>query len=87
MARQTFTPYADDAAVQTIGDLAVENGAARIVIHGSLALTRDRAGLTRARALRRTLDAIVRALAAADLPEAADDEGTIPPETVRNPFA
>lgn len=86
MARKTFTPYADDGAVRTVGDLSVENGTARIVIHGSLELTRDRAGLARARSLRRTLDAIVRTLAAADLPEAAD-EATEPPDTVRNPFA
>ena len=86
MAGPDFRPYADDAAVRTIGDLTVENGTARIVLHGSLELPRDRAGLARARELGRTLDAIVRALASADLPDAVDDP-PVPTETTRNPFA
>jgi hypothetical protein len=86
MPRPGFTPYADDAAVLTVGDLAVENGTARIVLHGNLELPRDRSGLARARNLKRALDAIVRALAAADLPDAVDD-APVPVETTRNPFA
>ncbi|GJD53310.1 hypothetical protein OPKNFCMD_6085 [Methylobacterium crusticola] len=87
MAEHTLTPFADDAAVQTLGDLTVENGTARIVLHGSLEIARDRPGLERARALRRTLDAIVRALEGApDLPErAAAPEAEA--RSVRNPFA
>lgn len=86
MARSSFQPYAEEAAVLSVGDLSVENGANRVVLHGSLELTRDRRGLARARELKRTLDAIVRALAAADLPEAVDD-APAPAGTTRNPFA
>ena len=85
-----FVPFADDAAVRTLGDLSIENGRARIGLHGSLDLTRDRAGLARARGLRETLDAIVAALEAADragdLPEAAAEDARAA-RTVENPFA
>jgi hypothetical protein len=86
MAQPDFHPFADDAAVRTVGDLSVENGTGRIVLHGSVELTRDRAGLERARALKRTLDAIVRALAAEKLPETAA-EAPVPAGRTRNPFA
>ncbi|MGU3541136.1 hypothetical protein [Methylobacterium sp. A54F] len=84
--KPAFAPFADDAAVQTLGGLSVENGQARIALHGSLDLTRDREGLARARALKATLDAIVRALERADLPEAVaeEPEATTPKA---NPFA
>lgn len=86
MGRDAITPFGNDAEAQTIGDLTIENGTARIVLHGSLELTRDRAGLARARALKRAVDAIVRALAAEDLPQAVDDP-PVPPQTMKNPFA
>ena len=86
MAQAGFRPYADDAAVTTVGDLTVENGTARIVLHGGLELTRDAAGLARARALERVLGAIVQALAAEDLPDAVE-EPPAPVGQARNPFA
>jgi hypothetical protein len=81
-----FRPFADAAAVRTIGGLCLENGRDRIVVHGSLDLTRDRAGLERARALRATVTAIVEALEGQSLPEAIA-EATTAPEVVKNPFA
>jgi len=81
-----FRPYADAAAVQTIGGLSLENGPDVIAVHGSLDLTRDRVGLDRARALQAAITAIVEALSGSDLP----DEAAAPvekPDTVRNPFA
>ena len=81
-----FRPFADASAVQTIGGLSLENGRDRIAVHGSLDLTRDRAGLERARALQAAVNAIVAALAQAELPEAVADTANIP-ETVKNPFA
>ena len=81
-----FRPFAEDAGVQTLAGFSIENGTRRIALHGRLELTRDRAGLTRARALKSLLDAVVAALEAEDLPEAVPEE----PETgapVRNPFA
>jgi hypothetical protein len=81
-----FRPFADDATVQTIGGLSLENGRDAIAVHGSLDLTRDRVGLDRARALQAAITAIVEALSGSDLP----DEAAAPvekPDTVRNPFA
>lgn len=85
-ADSTFIPFADDAAVRTVGDFSIENGTSRIALHGSLDITRDREGLRRARDLRAILDAVVSALEGEDLPEAVADE----PEAetaVKNPFA
>lgn len=81
-----FQPFADDAAVQVFGDLSFENGTAHIALHGSLDLTRDRAGLARALQLKATVDAIVAALQGQDLPETVAEE-TRAPKMVKNPFA
>ncbi|MGU3454445.1 hypothetical protein [Methylobacterium sp. 391_Methyba4] len=84
---KAFTPFADDAGVRTIGSLSFENGTDRIALHGSLDITRDRAGLEQARLLRKTLDAIVKTLEASDLPEAVAEAPDAPPRSVMNPFA
>ncbi|MDF2599957.1 MAG: protein of unassigned function [Methylobacterium brachiatum] len=82
-----FEPFADDAAVRNIGALSFENGTDRIALHGSLDLTKDKAGLAQARLLQATLDAIVKALEAGDLPEAVADAPDAAPRSVANPFA
>ncbi|GJD37474.1 hypothetical protein [Methylobacterium aerolatum] len=82
-----FEPFADDAACRTIGGLSVENGTTRITLHGSLDIPRDRAGLAQARLLRETLEAIVRTLEAAPLPEEVAEAADLPSKTVKNPFA
>ncbi|MCJ2144199.1 hypothetical protein [Methylobacterium sp. E-066] len=82
-----FEPFADDAAVRTIGALSFENGTDRIALHGSLDLTKDKTGLAQARLLQNTLDAIVKALEAGDLPEAVAEAPDQAPKTVANPFA
>jgi hypothetical protein len=84
---QRFVPFADDAVVRTVGALCFENGTDRIALHGSLDLTRDKAGLEQARLLQQTLAAIVKALEGADLPEAVAEAPDAQPETVKNPFA
>ncbi|BCM87108.1 hypothetical protein NS228_13310 [Methylobacterium indicum] len=85
-AKSAFTPFADDAAVQTLGDLTLENGTTRIALHGSLDFARDRESLERARALTTTLTAIVTALEdEADLPERAEEARGATTE-VKNPF-
>ncbi len=85
-ATPAFTPFADDAAVQTLGGLTLENGTARIALHGSLDFARDRESLERASALAKTLAAIVAALEGeADLPERAGEVRVATTE-VRNPF-
>ncbi|MGE7419099.1 hypothetical protein [Methylobacterium tarhaniae] len=85
-AKPAFSPFADDAAVQTIGDLTLENGTARIALHGSLDFARDRESLERARALAKTLSAIVAALEGeVDLPERTE-EVRAATKAVKNPF-
>lgn len=81
-----FRPFADGAAVRTIGGLSLENGADRIAVHGSVDLTRDALGLERARALQAAVTAIVEALEGQSLPEAVA-EAPKAPEVVKNPFA
>ncbi|TNC07327.1 hypothetical protein FF100_32515 [Methylobacterium terricola] len=85
-AKPAFTPFADDEAVQTLGGLTLENGKARIALHGALDFARDRESLGRARALAETLAAIVAALEGeADLPERAE-EARVATQEVKNPF-
>ena len=81
-----FRPFADDAAVRTLGDFSIENGTTRIALHGSLDITCDGAGLERARTLKTLVEAIVTALEAQDLPEVVAEE-TRAPKAVKNPFA
>ncbi|MHC2104998.1 MULTISPECIES: hypothetical protein [unclassified Methylobacterium] len=82
-----FEPFADDASVRTIGALSFENGTDRIALHGALDLTRDKAGLAQARLLQATLDAIVKALEAGDLPDVVAEAPDAAPKSVANPFA
>ncbi len=80
-------PFADDEASQAIGELTVENGTSRIAIYGQLAVTRDKAGLKRAKQLKTILDGIVEVLEAdKDLPAKVPDT-TEAPVAVKNPFA
>lgn len=78
-----MTPFKDNRSSAVAG-LTVENGPDKVVLYGSLELTRDRAGLERAQALRTLLDDVIQALAAEPaLP------GALPPKgrrKVRNPF-
>ncbi len=78
-------PYADDSASSTVGQLTVENGRDCVALYGSLDLTRDAAGLARARELHALLDAVVQALEA----DPALPDRLPPPDktaTVENPF-
>ena len=83
---ERLKPFADDAAAQTIGGLTVENGTRAVALHGSLDIARDRRGLAHARALRAVLDAVVEALEAEDLPDAAAETAEAPTRKA-NPFA
>lgn len=85
MSTPTMKPYADDAASVTIGDLSLENGRDCVAVGGSLDLTRDKAGLAQARALKAAVDAIVHALES----DAALPDKVAPPKPtteVQNPF-
>lgn len=81
----SLDPFADAAASLGIGDLNVENGRDRVALYGGLDLTRDKAGLKRARELKAVLDAVVRHLEAAhDLPDAVPEPEA--PTSMPNPF-
>lgn len=82
----TITPFADEAASTSVGDLTIENRLDRVSLYGSLDLTRDRQGLESARRLRMLLEAIVKVLEGEgdQLPE----KGQGKPDVTRvpNPF-
>lgn len=63
-------PFEDDDGAASIGELSVENSTTAVVISGSLEVTRDKAGLKRARTLKLLADAIVEQLEAdGELPD------------------
>ena len=80
-----FVPYANESDALTIGNLAVENGVDHIGMHGDVVLTKDKAGLVQARALKAVLDAIVKALEAEkQLPDVVKLESAV---RIKNPLA
>ena len=80
-----FSPFRNESDAVTLGNLKIENREDRIAIYGSLAITRDRAGLADAKALKSLLDRIVKELEDGPaLPVAvAAAEPTV---KVKNPF-
>ena len=81
-----MNPFADDSAAASVGDMRLENGRDRIAIYGSLDVTRDKAGLALAQALRAVLDQVVAVLEA----DPALPAALAPPKrpgTARNPFS
>lgn len=81
-----LVPFADEETSVGIDDLTVENRTDRVSLYGSLEITRDRAGLERARRLQALLDRVVAVLRAEDeaLPARIAEE---PGDEVDNPFA
>lgn len=80
-------PFADDQGSSSIGDLTVENGSDVVVMSGNLEVTRDKAGLKHALALKQVADALVAELeGTGDLPEKVATTATATDE-VANPFA
>ena len=80
-----FAPFKNESDAVTLGDLNIENREDHIAIYGRLALTRDRAGLEAAKALKELFGKIVNELEnGPDLPvRVASAEA---PEKVKNPF-
>ncbi len=76
-------PFQNEADVTSIGQLTIENRTDRISISGSLDITRDKAGLQNARALKQLFDEIVTVLGREDLPDAIKLSET---KAVKNPF-
>ncbi|MDE1180240.1 hypothetical protein [Paraburkholderia sp.] len=84
-----FKAYSNDDDVLNVqGDaLTVTNGTTRVVIAGTLELTRDKRGLKAALALKQALDSVVAELQGqAALPERIADEPDAKPGVVDNPF-
>ena len=84
-----FKPYSNDDDVLNIqGDaLTLSNGTTRVVLNGTLELTRDQRGLKAALALKEAVDAIVASLQAQkNLPAKVEDEPDAKPGVVQNPF-
>jgi hypothetical protein len=80
-----LTPFADDAASTAIDKLTIENGRDRLSLYGSLDITRDRAGLRYALALKVLIDRAVQALTSDPaLPQRLPPLEK--PKTVRSPF-
>ena len=86
---RAFRPYENEADVLQVSDLNVENRLDRIAVFGSVDLTRDKAGIRLATALKAVLDAVV--LKLQDEARNKRLPGTIPaPKTarfVKNPMA
>lgn len=77
-------PYADNTSIG-IGGLTAENGPDKVVLYGSLELTRDKAGLQHAEALMTLLQDVLGTLRADGvLPDAQPPPK--PPKRVKNPF-
>lgn len=81
----TFKPYANEADVQRIGDLEIENRVDRVTLTGDLVLTMDKPGLALAKELQVLLNEVVKTLEAnKQLPETVELK---PAKVVKNPFA
>jgi len=79
-------PFANDSESMSLGELTVENGTDKIAIYGSLDITRDKAGLQQARALKAVVDSIVKTMSQdKSLPDQATPHEA--PQQVKNPFA
>jgi hypothetical protein len=82
-----FKPFADDTATLAIGEFSAENGTHIVSFYGTLDISRDQIGLTRARELRALLSDVIATLEAdRDLPARAPDQPRPNTTTVENPF-
>lgn len=80
-----FSPFKNESDAVALGNLKLENREDHVAIYGSLAITRDRAGLDAAKALKDLLERIIKELEDEhDLPlTVASAE---PAVKVKNPF-
>jgi hypothetical protein len=82
--KPSIQPYQNEEEPLAISDLTVENRVDRVSVYGSIELTRDKAGLEQAKALKEVIDAVVAALEAEkSLPNHISVKST---EKVKNPF-
>ncbi|HEX7650632.1 MAG TPA: hypothetical protein VF450_24760 [Noviherbaspirillum sp.] len=78
-----FYPFANETDSMGVGDLTIENRVDRISIYGSAQITKDKAGLDLAKALKELIDRTVDALERQELPEKISEA---PNDNVDNPF-
>lgn len=88
IAPNDFSPYQNESDCVSIGGLTFENKLDRVIVYGSLDITRDKKGLTQAEAIRELICSVVNGLNSAalvgNLPDGVDtNEPTVP---VDNPF-
>lgn len=86
MSKATPKPFSDDAASFEVAGLTVENGTHTIAFYGQTELTRDKAGLAKARDLLDFAQSVVAALEG----DAALPDAVPPPKTLgrtKNPFS
>jgi hypothetical protein len=76
-------PFQNEQESLSIGQLAIENRLDRIDLYGSLAITKDKAGLRLASELKELIDAAIAVLQKESLP---DHVAVMPAERVDNPF-
>ena len=76
-------PYENEEETCQIDQLTIENRVDRVQVYGSIELTKDKAGLERARQLKKLVDRVVEVLSSEDLPEHVTVEE---PMTIKNPF-
>jgi hypothetical protein len=76
-------PFQNEQETLTIGELTVENRLDRVELYGSLAITKDQAGLTLAKELRELLDA---AIAVMEKQPLAEKVSARTAERTDNPF-
>jgi hypothetical protein len=82
----SITPFANETESLAIAGLTIENRTDRVAIYGQIHLTRDKAGLADARALKIILDDVVRALEGQrNLPDKVILANA--PRAAKNPFA
>ncbi len=77
-------PFGNESQSLGIGELTVENRIDQVELYGSLAITRDKAGLQLARELKAVIDATLAALEAT--PELPEHISLRPTDRVDNPF-
>jgi hypothetical protein len=84
MAKITIEPFKNETESLQVGDLTIENRTDRVSFYGSLDITLDKDGLSKARQLKDVVDRIVETMESSNLP---DQITIVPKDTVKNPFA
>jgi hypothetical protein len=82
----SIKPFANESESLEISGLTIENRTDRVQMYGQIHLTRDKAGLADAKALRTIIDAVIKVLESEkDLPEQVTLKNK--PRAAKNPFA